>query len=194
MPCFQVICPSLLQPDFYDVWLSSNMAGYLVGFKNFFLGIKILNKWVQLLKLLKKEILSKISNFINLYLFSLCLIFFLLLKGASSATWFLFFHQKVPSNCFSLGSWENQRNVFSLVPNYLHVIASTRQAFYWISTQNFPCTINLIQTKCKNKRKKMEGSLSYRSMAHHLPQTLSLMCLLLTSPSRAYVTDYESCI
>lgn len=48
------------------------MAGYLVDFKNLFLSTEILNKWAQLLKLLKKEMLFKISAFINLDLFSVC--------------------------------------------------------------------------------------------------------------------------
>ena len=53
------------------------MAGYLVDFENVFLRMPILNKWAQLLKLLKKETLFKISDFINLDLFSVCLGIFL---------------------------------------------------------------------------------------------------------------------
>lgn len=49
------------------------MAGYLVDFENLFFRMAIINKWTQLLKLLKKEILFKISYFINLNLFSICL-------------------------------------------------------------------------------------------------------------------------
>ena len=49
------------------------MAGYLVDFENLFFRMAIINKWAQLLKLLKKEILFKISDFINLNLFSICL-------------------------------------------------------------------------------------------------------------------------
>ena len=49
------------------------MAGYLVDFENLFFRMAIIIKWAQLLKLLKKEILFKISDFINLNLFSICL-------------------------------------------------------------------------------------------------------------------------
>lgn len=49
------------------------MAGYLVDFENLLYRMAIINKWAQLLKLLKKEILFKISDFINLDLFSICL-------------------------------------------------------------------------------------------------------------------------
>ena len=48
------------------------MAGYLVDFENLLFRMAIINKWAQLLKLLKK-ILFKISDFINLDLFSICL-------------------------------------------------------------------------------------------------------------------------
>ena len=49
------------------------MAGYLVDFENLLFRMAIINKWAQLLKLLKKEILFKISDFINLDLCSICL-------------------------------------------------------------------------------------------------------------------------